>query len=240
MAISNTFKDKSPFISFGNTKPLAVFNPTKYKLPFIFSGNTKSLAISNTFKDKLPFISFGNTKPSAVFNPFKPKSPFIFSGNIKFSDCSNQFKYKLSMYSFVSLFISSFLKATSFSSTLYIVAPSFLIFLLLLISSILGSFCHPKPSIFSSISYKNINSSFVNSSFLFTLLSIMVNIFISFSFFRYLSLSGNSFNFSSNIGIISGSIFWLSAIPLISLILFFPFILIAILGTLASPFSSNE
>ena len=43
----------------------------------------------------------------------------------------------------------------------------------------------------------------------------------------------------SNIGIISGSIFWLSAIPLISPILVLPSILIAILGTLASPLSSK-
>ena len=59
----------------------------------------------------------------------------------------------------------------------------------------------------NSISYKNLSSSRVRSILSFTFLSIKVSNFISFSFFRYLSLSGNSFSFSSRIDIISGSIF---------------------------------
>ena len=123
------------------------------------------------------------SKPLALVKLFKRRSPPIYSGNFKPLALVNLLKSREPQYTFIVLSLGKYPpKHTSSSLQSNIYAKSFFIFLLLFISFIIGSLSYPNPSILSSISYKNFNSSLVKSCPLCTLLSIVVKNCISYSF----------------------------------------------------------
>ena len=167
----------------------------------MFCNELNPSAFVSLRKSAFPFILCNDSKPNESVIFLKSALPKMNCNFEKYDGTLSSVQFKSPQKNLIFLFSSKSFNfiAISFSGTFKIKDKSFFAFLFCMISIILGSDSQPNPSILSLIWYKKIKSSKENSKPSSCFFSNIVRYFISLTFFWYSSLSGNSFNFSSNI-----------------------------------------